>query len=101
MTQDFKAPFYPAMDDKSITTLKFDGVELAAIQGLNQIFRPSPRFRVESVRLCGETHSSPAPPGVVCKHSELGRSKFLCLSARLPGSFKAGGGRVAQAGSSC
>jgi hypothetical protein len=28
--------FYPGRDDKSITTLEFDGVELAAIQGLNQ-----------------------------------------------------------------
>ena len=36
MAQDFKAAFYPGRDDKSITTLEFDGVELAAIQGLNQ-----------------------------------------------------------------
>jgi len=36
MAQDFKAAFYPGTDDKSITTLEFDGVELAAIQGLNQ-----------------------------------------------------------------
>ena len=36
MAQDFKAAFYPSRDDKSITTLEFDGVELAAIQGLNQ-----------------------------------------------------------------
>jgi hypothetical protein len=36
MAQDFKATFYPARDDKSISTLEFDGVELAAIQGLNQ-----------------------------------------------------------------
>ena len=34
--QDFKAAFYPGRDDKSITTLEFDGVDLAAIQGLNQ-----------------------------------------------------------------
>jgi hypothetical protein len=34
--QDFKAAFYPGRDDTSITTLEFDGVELAAIQGLNQ-----------------------------------------------------------------
>jgi hypothetical protein len=33
---DFKSAFYPGRDDKSITTLEFDGVELAAIQGLNQ-----------------------------------------------------------------
>lgn len=36
MAQDFKAAFYPGRDDKSITTLEFDGVALAAIQGLNQ-----------------------------------------------------------------
>jgi hypothetical protein len=33
--QDFKAAFYPGRDDKSITTLEYDGVALAAIQGLN------------------------------------------------------------------
>jgi hypothetical protein len=36
MAQDFKHTFYPGRDDKSINTLEFDGVELAAIQGLNQ-----------------------------------------------------------------
>jgi hypothetical protein len=36
MAQDFKAAFYPGRDDKSISTLEFDGVELAAIQGLHQ-----------------------------------------------------------------
>ena len=36
MAQDFKAAFYPGRDDKGITTLEFDGVELAAIQGLNR-----------------------------------------------------------------
>ena len=36
MAQDFKAGFYPGRDDKGISTLEFDGVELAAIQGLNQ-----------------------------------------------------------------
>ena len=36
MAQDFKNTFYPGRDDKSITTLEFDGVELAAIQGLNR-----------------------------------------------------------------
>jgi len=35
MAQDFKAAFYPGRDNKSISTLEFDGVELAAIQGLN------------------------------------------------------------------
>ncbi len=36
MAQEFKAAFYPGRDDKSITTLEFDGVELAAIKGLNE-----------------------------------------------------------------
>jgi uncharacterized coiled-coil protein SlyX len=36
MAQDFKHAFYPGRDDKAISTLEFDGVELAAIQGLNQ-----------------------------------------------------------------
>jgi hypothetical protein len=35
MAQDFKKAFYPGRDDKTITTLEFDGVELAAIKGLN------------------------------------------------------------------
>jgi hypothetical protein len=30
MAQDFKAAFYPARDDKSITTQEADGVALAA-----------------------------------------------------------------------
>jgi hypothetical protein len=36
MAQDFIKAFYPGRDDKSITTLEFDGVELAAIKGLNE-----------------------------------------------------------------
>jgi hypothetical protein len=36
MAQDFKAAFFPGRDDTSISTLEFDGVALAAIQGLNQ-----------------------------------------------------------------
>jgi hypothetical protein len=36
MAQDFKGAFYPGRDDKHISTLEFDGVELAAIQGLYQ-----------------------------------------------------------------
>jgi len=36
MAQDFKQAFFPGRDDKGISTLEFDGVELAAIQGLNQ-----------------------------------------------------------------
>jgi hypothetical protein len=34
--QDFKAAFYPGRDDKHISTMEFDGVALAAIQGLNR-----------------------------------------------------------------
>jgi len=36
MAQDSIHAFYPGRSDRSITTLEFDGVELAAIQGLNQ-----------------------------------------------------------------
>jgi hypothetical protein len=36
MAQDFKAAFFPGRDDKGISTLEFDGVALAAIQGLNR-----------------------------------------------------------------
>jgi hypothetical protein len=36
MAQDFKRTFYPGENDKVITTLEFDGVALAAIQGLNR-----------------------------------------------------------------
>jgi hypothetical protein len=36
MAQDFKRAFYPGRDDRSISTLEFDGVELAAIQALNE-----------------------------------------------------------------
>ena len=36
MAQDFIAAFYTGRDDKGISTMEFDGVELAAIQGLNQ-----------------------------------------------------------------
>ena len=39
MAQDFKHAFYPGRDDKGISTLEFDGVELAAIQGLYQELR--------------------------------------------------------------
>jgi hypothetical protein len=39
VAQDFKAAFYPGRDDKSISTLEFDGVELAAIQGLNELLK--------------------------------------------------------------
>ena len=37
IAQEFKAAFYPGRDDKSISTLEFDGVELAAIQGLHAL----------------------------------------------------------------
>ncbi len=39
MAQDFKHAFFPGRDDKGISTLEFDGVELAAIQGLNMKLR--------------------------------------------------------------
>jgi len=53
MAQDFKAAFYPGRDHKSISTLEFDGVELAAIQAFQSstvrcstvqgsMFSPSP-----------------------------------------------------------
>ena len=50
MAQDFKAAFYPGRDDKTITTLEFDGVELAAIQGLNQKLEESNRQLRESLQ---------------------------------------------------
>jgi cell division protein FtsB len=40
--------FYPGRDDKSITTLEYDGVEPAAIQGLN---RKLEEIRAENVEL--------------------------------------------------
>jgi hypothetical protein len=52
MAQDFKAAFYPGRDDKSITTLEFDGVELAAIQGLNQELRAKDaQIQTQSARI--------------------------------------------------
>jgi Chaperone of endosialidase len=39
MAQDFISAFYPGRDTTRITTLEFDGVELAAIQGLQQELR--------------------------------------------------------------
>ena len=36
MAQDFKGAFYPGRDDKTISMLEFDGVALAALQGLNR-----------------------------------------------------------------
>ena len=39
VAQEFKAAFYPGRDDKSISTLEFDGVELAAIQGLHSLVK--------------------------------------------------------------
>jgi hypothetical protein len=48
MAQDFKAAFYPGRDLKGISTLEFDGVELAAIQGLNQ------KVETENAALCAE-----------------------------------------------
>lgn len=39
IAQEFKAAFFPGRDDKSISTLEFDGVELAAIQGLHALVK--------------------------------------------------------------
>ncbi len=39
IAQEFKAAFFPGRDDKSISTLEFDGVELAAIQGLHSLVK--------------------------------------------------------------
>ena len=39
VAQEFKAAFFPGRDDKSISTLEFDGVELAAIQGLHTLMK--------------------------------------------------------------
>jgi hypothetical protein len=39
MAQDFKAAFFPGRDDKTISTLEFDGVALAAIQGLHEMVK--------------------------------------------------------------
>ncbi len=39
VAQEFKAAFFPGRDDKSISTLEFDGVELAAIQGLHSLVK--------------------------------------------------------------
>ena len=36
MAQDFKGAFYPGRDDRTISMLEFDGVALAALQGLNR-----------------------------------------------------------------
>jgi hypothetical protein len=50
MAQDFKAAFYPGRDDKSISTLEFDGVELAAIQGLNHKLEEAIRRKDAEIR---------------------------------------------------
>ena len=39
IAQEFKAAFFPGRDDTSISTLEFDGVELAAIQGLHALVK--------------------------------------------------------------
>lgn len=49
MAQDFKSAFYPGRDDKSISTLEFDGVELAAIQGLNR--KLEQQLRIEDAQM--------------------------------------------------
>jgi len=49
MAQDFKGAFYPGRNDKGITTLEFDGVELAAIQGLNQKLEAETKAKDEKI----------------------------------------------------
>jgi hypothetical protein len=49
MAQDFIHAFYPGRDDKGISTLEFDGVELAAIKGLNQKLDESVRLLQEEL----------------------------------------------------
>ena len=39
VAQEFKAAFFPGRDDTRISTLEFDGVELAAIQGLHTLMK--------------------------------------------------------------
>lgn len=39
VAQEFKAAFFPGRDDTRISTLEFDGVELAAIQGLHSLVK--------------------------------------------------------------
>ena len=52
MAQDFKGAFYPGRDDVSISTLEFDGVALAAIQGLNQkVEKENAALRAENAEL--------------------------------------------------
>jgi hypothetical protein len=36
MAQDFKALFYPGRNDKTISTLEFDGIEIASIKALEK-----------------------------------------------------------------
>ena len=50
MAQDFKAAFYPGRDDKIITTLEFDGVELAAIKGLDEKVEVRSQRAADSIR---------------------------------------------------
>ena len=49
MAQDFVAAFYPGRDDKSITTLEFDGVELTAIKGLNEKLEKAVKEKDEQI----------------------------------------------------
>ncbi len=50
MAQDFIHAFYPGRDDKGISTLQFDGVELAAIQGLNQKLEQQSKAKDEEIQ---------------------------------------------------
>ena len=54
VAQDFKEAFYPGRDDKTISTLEFDGVELAAIQGLNLKLAQEAKEREARIRTLEE-----------------------------------------------
>lgn len=54
VAQDFKPAFYPGRDETSISTLEFDGVALAAIQGLNQKVEA---LRAENERLAAQNRA--------------------------------------------
>ena len=58
VAQDFKAAFYPGRDDKSITTLEFDGVALAAIQGLNQKLETQVKHKEAAIQSLQEKNES-------------------------------------------
>jgi uncharacterized coiled-coil protein SlyX len=83
MAQDFKAAFYPGRDDKGISTLEFDGVELAAIQGLNRkVEQQRAELQVKQSEIDGLTRRLAALETTVQKVSEqLDQSKAAPIPA--------------------